>query len=43
VVFLDDRPENVHGANEAGIHGLLFESADQAASELAARFEIEFR
>ena len=42
VVFLDDRPENVRGADEVGIRGLLFESPDQAASELAARFGINF-
>ena len=42
VVFLDDRPENVRGADEVGIHGLLFESAEQAASELSARFGVKF-
>ncbi len=42
VVFLDDRPENVRGADEVGIHGMLFESAEQAASELAARFGVRF-
>ncbi|MGA2600627.1 MAG: HAD family phosphatase [Bryobacteraceae bacterium] len=40
VVFLDDRPENVRGADEVGLHGLLFESADQAASELAGRYRV---
>lgn len=40
VVFLDDRPENVRGADEVGLHGLLFESADQAASELAERYRV---
>lgn len=33
-VFLDDRPENVEGARSYGIHGILFESYEQADRRL---------
>ena len=33
-VFLDDRLENVEGARAYGIHGILFESYDQADRKL---------
>lgn len=33
-VFLDDRPENVEGARAYGIHGILFESYEQADQKL---------
>lgn len=36
VVFLDDRADNIAGANEAGIRGLLFTGAAQARSDLRA-------
>lgn len=37
-VFLDDRPENVLGAAEAGIHAVLFDTAERAARELAEQY-----
>lgn len=43
IVFLDDRLENVKGAAELGIHGLLFESTERAALDLAAQFGISLR
>jgi epoxide hydrolase-like predicted phosphatase len=36
VVFLDDRPENVKGACELGIHGLLHESTAQSIKAVDA-------
>lgn len=36
VVFLDDRPENVTGAGELGIHALLHESAAQSIKAIDA-------
>ena len=35
-VFFDDTAKNVVGANEVGIHGILFENAAQARESLAA-------
>jgi len=43
IVFLDDRPENIDGAARLGIHGLLFESPERAALDLAAQFGISLR
>lgn len=43
IVFLDDRPENVNGATELGIHALLFESPERAALDLAAQYGISLR
>jgi|SRR5579872_251166 len=40
VVFLDDRPENIEGASKLGIHGILFDTPERAAVELASRFEL---
>ena len=45
-VFLDDRPENVEGARAYGIHGILFESyqqADQKLKELIRLYEDDNR
>ncbi len=33
-VFIDDLPENVQGAVEQGIHGIVFESREQVVEEL---------
>ena len=35
-VFLDDRPENIKGAENCGIHGIVFRSYEQAKNELDA-------
>ncbi|HLJ46679.1 MAG TPA: HAD family phosphatase [Bryobacteraceae bacterium] len=43
VAFLDDRPENVKGANELGIQAVQFETAEQALGELQSRFGISLR
>jgi len=40
VLFLDDRPANVHGAEAVGMHALLFTSPEQAAAALEARFNL---
>lgn len=37
-LFLDDRIENVEGAAALGIHAVLFESAEQFAREVPARY-----
>lgn len=37
-VFIDDRPENVAGAEAAGIHGVCFEDYAQARRELEELF-----
>ena len=34
-VFFDDTAKNIVGANEVGIHGILFENALQARESLA--------
>lgn len=39
-LFLDDRPENVKGAMERGVHGLLFESPERALLDLSAQYGI---
>jgi putative hydrolase of the HAD superfamily len=39
-LFIDDRPENVHGAKALGMHGLVFTSASALAAQLAGRFDI---
>lgn len=39
--FIDDRPENVAGAEAAGIRGICFESYAQAKRELDALLETE--
>ena len=33
-IFVDDWPPNVEGANALGIHGILFESSEQARAEI---------
>ena len=43
VAFLDDRPENVKGANQLGIHAVQYDSAEQALSELQSRFGVLLR
>jgi putative hydrolase of the HAD superfamily len=40
VLFLDDRPENVRAAEALGIHGIIFTTPEEAAAELARRFDI---
>ncbi|HUA18711.1 MAG TPA: HAD family phosphatase [Bryobacteraceae bacterium] len=40
VLFLDDRPGNVRGAEAAGMYALLFTSPEQAAAELDERFAL---
>jgi putative hydrolase of the HAD superfamily len=39
-LFLDDRPDNVRGADAVGIHGILFTSASDLATQLEGRFDI---
>jgi putative hydrolase of the HAD superfamily len=39
-LFLDDRPENVRGAEAVGMHGIVFRSARELASQLDGRFNI---
>jgi putative hydrolase of the HAD superfamily len=39
-LFLDDRPDNVQGAEAVGLHGILFTSAGDLAAQLAGRFDI---
>ena len=34
VIFIDDKPENVEGAEKAGLHGILFTSEEQIFSDL---------
>jgi putative hydrolase of the HAD superfamily len=36
-LFLDDKPENIHGAQQAGLNALRFTSIDQLRADLAAR------
>jgi putative hydrolase of the HAD superfamily len=43
IVFLDDRPENIQAARQLGIHGLLFESPERAALDLAGQFGLSLR
>jgi len=40
VLFLDDRPENVQAAETLGLHGIVCTTANQAAREIADRFDI---
>lgn len=35
-VFLDDMPENIEGAEAAGIHGIVFQNIEQAKQDLKA-------
>lgn len=35
-VFIDDRAENIAGAEKCGIHGIVFTSYEQAKKELDA-------
>jgi len=38
IVFLDDRQENIEGAAELGIHGILFDDPARVAKELSERY-----
>lgn len=40
VLFLDDRPENVEGAREMGIHAIVFENLEDVLAEVRERFEL---
>jgi putative hydrolase of the HAD superfamily len=40
IVLLDDRPENINGAAELGIHGILFQTPERAAMDLAERYGV---
>jgi putative hydrolase of the HAD superfamily len=40
VLFLDDRPENVHAAAALGMHALIFTTLQSTAAELDRRFDI---
>ena len=33
-VFIDDRPGNIEGAKNAGLHGIVFESYEKTSREL---------
>jgi len=35
VVFIDDRPENINGAKEAGLNTILFRNVEQVKNELS--------
>ena len=39
-LFLDDRADNVRGAEALGIHGIVFHNAEQAQCEIESRFSI---
>ncbi|MFN3322000.1 MAG: HAD family hydrolase [Bryobacteraceae bacterium] len=39
-LFLDDRPENVRGAESLGIHGVIFASPRQCGELLRQRFDL---
>jgi putative hydrolase of the HAD superfamily len=40
ILFLDDRPENVQAAETLGVHGIVYETAQQAARDIARRLDI---
>lgn len=40
VLFLDDKAPNVLGARELGIHGLLFDTVENAFSHIGERFDL---
>ena len=42
-VFLDDRPENVKGAMEIGIRAVLFQSAEQALTDLRTQYGVNLQ
>ena len=37
-LFLDDRADNIEAAHKAGLHGVLFSTANRAAAELNGRY-----
>jgi putative hydrolase of the HAD superfamily len=39
-LFLDDRPPNVRGAEQVGMHGIVYTTAEDLAAELEQRFDI---
>jgi len=40
ILFLDDRPENIQAAETLGVHGIVYKTAQQAARDIAGRFDI---
>lgn len=40
VLFLDDKPENVEGATTLGIHGLIFDSAENTLVKIREQFDL---
>ncbi len=40
VLFLDDKPENVQGATQLGIHSLLFDLAEGAFAQIRDHFDL---
>lgn len=40
VLFLDDKAENVEGATQLGIHSLLFDSPENAFTQIKDRFDL---
>jgi FMN phosphatase YigB (HAD superfamily) len=40
VLFLDDKPENVKAAVALGIHGMVFDSAENVLQRVSAQFDL---
>jgi putative hydrolase of the HAD superfamily len=40
VLFLDDKPENVRGAMDLGIHGLIFDSTEATLARVKEKFDL---
>jgi putative hydrolase of the HAD superfamily len=40
VLFLDDRPENIEAASQAGIHSLIFDSVEHTSARAATEFGV---
>jgi putative hydrolase of the HAD superfamily len=39
-LFLDDRPENVQGAEALGLHAVVYKSVEQAARDISRRLDL---